>query len=524
MPVLITALFMYLGLAANWSNLITDQYREVAIMSCALLVLGWLVVRTWRRWTWYRTALDQVLILWLVAFSLSLLANGEVWRRIVIGLWFSGLYIALWYLLHDCLSNGALKREALVDGVLLAGTGILISGYAEVVRWVQAGRQGAAPVLLSTLDNPNPLATVLVVLLYLAIGRLFTLRSVWRIGMGLYVLLTAIALFMTLSRGAWIAAGAGLVVFALLLLAHFKVRLNWPVVLGLVAVGGLVVVGVTLYRGWDGNGRLSIYNAALQMFREKPLTGYGLYTFGRGLLRIVGVIPTTTTHAHAHNLILNIAAELGIVGLIAFGATVLVFARAMRAQWRAVSDRSQLLLAGAIAAVVGVGVHHLFDVTALLPAVAFCALIPLVVSVTPQVSEQRQPVSVPRLRYVLTAGLALVILLAGVWDTYTYSLYYTAIGYSMKTGDAQKTLDLLQPAINDDPAMPVYHLMQAYFLQYTNPEAERSAFQTVCALEPDYAATPYDGQVAILHYLRLSLYTPNEFWIANTCHPAVTDQ
>src|SRR5579864_1074000 len=99
MLVVAVAFVLYGALAANWSNLITVAYRKEALIGIALLTLGWLVYRTWRRWKWHRTALDKVLLLWLIAFTVSLLANSEVWRRIVIGLWFSGLYIVLWYML-----------------------------------------------------------------------------------------------------------------------------------------------------------------------------------------------------------------------------------------------------------------------------------------------------------------------------------------------------------------------------------------------------------------------------------------
>jgi O-antigen ligase len=32
--------------------------------------------------------------------------------------------------------------------------------------------------------------------------------------------------------------------------------------------------------------RTYIYDAAITMFTEKPVTGYGLFTFGRGLMRL----------------------------------------------------------------------------------------------------------------------------------------------------------------------------------------------------------------------------------------------
>ncbi|MHB8747976.1 MAG: hypothetical protein ACYDBJ_02150, partial [Aggregatilineales bacterium] len=112
----------------------------------------------------------------------------------------------------------------------------------------------------------------------------------------------------------------------------------------------------------------------------------------------------------------------------------------------------------------------------------------------------------------------LVILLAGAWDNYTYNLYYTAMMQAARTYDPQGTLTLLQPAINDDPNMPVYRLMQAYFMQEAgNQQGADDAFATLCKLEPNYATWPYDEQEAILQYLRMSLPTPQAFWITHSC-------
>ncbi|MHB8625976.1 MAG: O-antigen ligase family protein [Aggregatilineales bacterium] len=514
MLVIAVALVVYGALAANWSNLTTAPYRIEAMIGIAVLTLGWLAYRTFRGWQWHRTALDKVLALWLIAFGLSLLANSEVWRRIVIGLWFSGLYITLWYMLHDCISNGFLTHQKIVDGTLLAGTGILVSSCSEVIKWIQNGSHDKLTIL-STLDNPNTLGTVLVIMLCLAIGRFFMMRGVPKIIFGVYVSVTAVALFLTFSRGAWLGGGIGVVVFGVLFLVQRKVKLNWPVVIGLAVIAGVIIIGVTVFRGWGDDGRVPIYNAAIQMFKEKPITGYGLYTFGRGLLRIVGVVPQTTTHAQAHDLILNIAAELGITGLIAFGVTIVVFFRELRNNWRLAENGQRILLAGAIAATAGVAAHHLVDVTAMLPAVAVCAFIPLILSMAPTVPE---PVCIPRLRYALVSGLVLVILLAGAWDNYTYNLYYTAMMQAARTYDPQGTLTLLQPAINDDPNMPVYRLMQAYFMQEAgNQQGADDAFATLCKLEPNYATWPYDEQEAILQYLRMSLPTPQAFWITHSC-------
>jgi len=79
--------------------------------------------------------------------------------------------------------------------------------------------------------------------------------------------------------------------------------------------------------------RLTLYRWALGMFAEKPLTGWGLggwsyYVFDRD-------VP-----AYPHNLVLEIAAEEGVVGLAALGSFLLSVLLAMRRIWRNAPDLS----------------------------------------------------------------------------------------------------------------------------------------------------------------------------------------
>jgi O-antigen ligase len=79
--------------------------------------------------------------------------------------------------------------------------------------------------------------------------------------------------------------------------------------------------------------RLTLYRWALAMFAEKPLTGWGLggwsyYVFDRD------------TPSYPHNLVLEIAAEEGVMGLAALGTLLLTVLLAMRSVWRRSPDLS----------------------------------------------------------------------------------------------------------------------------------------------------------------------------------------
>jgi O-antigen ligase len=79
--------------------------------------------------------------------------------------------------------------------------------------------------------------------------------------------------------------------------------------------------------------RLTLYRWALGMFAEKPLTGWGLGGWSYYVL-------DRDVPAYPHNLVLEIAAEEGVMGLAALGTLFLTVLLAMRRIWRSSPDLS----------------------------------------------------------------------------------------------------------------------------------------------------------------------------------------
>jgi O-antigen ligase len=79
--------------------------------------------------------------------------------------------------------------------------------------------------------------------------------------------------------------------------------------------------------------RLTLYRWALKMFAEKPLTGWGLG--GWSYYALDRDVP-----AYPHNLVLEIAAEEGVMGLAALGILLLTVLLALRRIWRSSPDLS----------------------------------------------------------------------------------------------------------------------------------------------------------------------------------------
>ena len=237
--------------------------------------------------------------------------------------------------------------------------------------------------------NANLMGTALVVLLPISLaGTQFAVgvcphRETWgastrltrmvRIGAALSALLLLMLLVLTQSRGGYLGAAVGGLVF---------LTLRWPraarVVLPLALL--LALVGTSLI-GWDNladeltagdvaggaDPRVEIWSRALYAVQDFPYTGFGLGTFEP----VVAVLYPLFLHPdgtvpHAHHLYLQVAVDLGLPGLAAYLALLgLTFVCAFSA-YSTFRQRGQLplagLCAGCIAGLAGTCAHGLLDV------------------------------------------------------------------------------------------------------------------------------------------------------------------
>lgn len=149
------------------------------------------------------------------------------------------------------------------------------------------------------------------------------------------ILIGAAVLVLTIARGAYIGLAVAVAILGLL-----RWPKSWWVLggLALCVVGGVVWLGPDrVVNAFNDNsafagisGRLEIYSRALLMIRDFPFTGIGMGTFGPvmdTLYPLVSINPGVIPHAH--NLILQVAVDLGIPGLLCWlAAWILVVRRA----------------------------------------------------------------------------------------------------------------------------------------------------------------------------------------------------
>lgn len=312
----------------------------------------------------------------------------------------------------------ATRRRPLVLAVAafcLLGLSIAMVG-ALAAQWstkVPALAQVAfsIPRLISTVPedqgppgaNPNHLAGALMLFLPLAGVLVFK----WPYGRGVsarmfLVLAGCTVVFglmgavwvLTQSRSGWVGGTAGfltVVSLAGLTASSHRARLVGAVlpllVVTLLAVSlvhfGPQWVGETLYQyrsqtraaeqltpveGVVGEitmaGRIQIWNRALLLIRDFPFTGCGIGAFRRVMPLLYPLFetasPSETDVGHAHNVFLQTALDLGVPGLVAYLALLIV---ALALCWQQVQDEDKVVHTVALGLAGGLVAFHVYGLT-----------------------------------------------------------------------------------------------------------------------------------------------------------------
>jgi putative inorganic carbon (HCO3(-)) transporter len=486
--VFLVGLYAYVTTLGATDGLLDPDMRMQALMILTALCGGWLLWRTLRGWTWHPTALDLPLLVWMVAIALSIAFNLEVWRRSMIGVWYATLYFIVWYWLSDLIANRIISRTQLIAVVPLGALLTIAKGLEESQPWfverLPLLLNGSIPFELprpsGLLGNPNILAAILVIVVPLTVALILRARNLLRIPLLVLLVASLTLLVLTFSRGGWIGVFAALAVQIALILHSYgllrparlrdwfastsrRARFGLSTVAAVTTISMLLVSAVAVKSlSISGRGvslRDWIYEAAIRVFAEHPIAGSGLFTFGRGLAEHTSQ-PPYDVHSHAHNLYLNVAAELGIVGLVALAITGVYILHTSRQNWSLADHRERLLLTGAYAAIAGFLAHHLVDLPATFPVVALTAIVPLVAALAPIIQSVQLPMrSCRRVLGTATFGAAALIV-TGFWNGSLYQNYMDVL-YSLN-GNFRAEAERLQPIIDNDPDLAVTYSQQGY--------------------------------------------------------------
>ena len=525
------ALTYVLAIGGTWNGIVTPGFRQFSLAMLTVCVAAWLAV-LWRQP--HRRALPPgawvILALWGAAYANSVLHHDSL--RAWTGAWFGALYAGVWIVLLDLRGRGVPGRW-IINGALVAVAPVMLLAIIQIApwwpAWIALERVDVAfvpPRPPGTLGNPNALGCVLAGTLPFGLVRIrWGLRRVDRVFAALWCCLAAGVLLLTVSRGAWLAACAGIVVLVPAL-AHPGAWLHgragstrlWSGLpraharLLAVALIAVVIGGAAI--AWTSDAfdtprretgpRMDFYRIGWRAFREQPWTGTGPFTFGLSQSEAQS-IPPEQPHAHAHNLYLNVAAEFGIPGLVALIATAGWLAwRAVRSLGRSRNSPAQRAeVAAGTAALAAFGVHGLFDMPMIVPAVM---LLYLALWSAMQEMDDVRPLS-RRRRAAFLLGLTgawTLILGAAWWTQPTYETYVAAERLLVR-GQYGEASQRLKQAAGQQARNPLYWAEYGYACGLGAADGEPAylrpgidAYVRALTLEPSHAI--WWTNLAALHW------------------------
>jgi putative inorganic carbon (HCO3(-)) transporter len=400
-----------------------------------LLALPWLArKRTQGRFT-ARTPMDGPILVLLLMLPIALWVSVDVQRSL---LKFYGIILGF-AVFYGLVNHVRRPAQAWMVGLGLALAGLAVSALALLGANWRGGKLFALPQLYGRLPrlvsgvpgsppggfNPNEVGAALCLFIPFVASWLFlgfpqsqtagTVQPMpdhalipagarrWVLFglLALVLLVMAGTLALTQSRSAYLGISVALVV-----LASFRRRWLWLALLLAVLVGAVAwrylgterILSSFQALGSERNigARLEIWQRALYMIQDFPYTGVGLNTFplvASTLYPLFSLAPERVLQlTHAHNAFLQVAADLGIPGLVGYVALLLGFGAAWWTAYRRFAPGPlRALSVGLLCAIVA---HHVYGLTDCItlgakPGVAIWAMLGLMAALANLPQETR---------------------------------------------------------------------------------------------------------------------------------------
>jgi putative inorganic carbon (hco3(-)) transporter len=333
----IVPVVLAIGLSLVWPKLLW-----AAVITAAFF---WVMRRVSDGHFTIRTPGDVGIIILIVMVPITLWATAQPDKtQVQVLRLLSG--IALYYaIVNWCKSVKRLRMMLIAFAALGLGLALIapisVEWAIDKLPLVPASLYQKFPPLFSDTVHPNVLAGSLVILIPIILAEIiFAWGNLTRFERGLNsvaLIVMLVVLGLSLSRGAWIALGIALIVMAILRWRRGWIGLVLSVIMAAIFIRWLGLSAVVQALDSSGtigglDGRLEIWSRAIYMIQDFPFTGIGMGSFGEvaDTLYPLLLYPPDSI-AHAHNLFLQIAVDLGIPGLIGW---LVVLGSVVVASWK----------------------------------------------------------------------------------------------------------------------------------------------------------------------------------------------
>lgn len=321
-----------------------------------------------------RSPFDGLVVLFILISAASILVSPDRNFSFYNYYHLMGRYIFIYYLVINNIHS--LKQVKRLVWTVLSSA-LVVTGYGfyqyfhgvdiSAFQWVDGEQFPDLKVrVFSTLKNPNLLAGFLVMIMALACGLGCKAKDMKKRLLFLFLfILFGACLGLTYSRGAWISVGFVIALYGVL----YNKRILWLLLLVPVALylvhDGFTERLMSIFNPTDTSStlRIALWESTVAMIVDKPLLGIGWGAYWLVYPQYDFFIQdATTTIFHAHNMYLNIAAEIGIPGLLVFLTIMVGHIRTALSVVHEVTDRWVVgLLLGLVAALFGIAVNGFTD-------------------------------------------------------------------------------------------------------------------------------------------------------------------
>jgi len=360
--------------------------------------------------------------------------------------------------------------------------------------------------VISTLGNENFLASHLTLTIPVTLGYFWRywrqkesfIKQTVLLGLGLGILLLFFTvLYRTHSRGSWLGLSLALSTFAI----FAGIKPGRRFIAAAIIVISTAIISITPWgvqfatNQLRGGVRLPIWESTIFMITQKPWLGWGkgaffiFYPQFRVTYYWLAKTPTDLT-THAHNEYLQIFAETGIIGLLAFIILIyMIFKIAIRAINEIKNPDQRYLLIGLITGLLGLLIHNIVCNNLQMPSSAIFMWLTIGLIIGEANKNGRVLKHCKRSLLILLAMIGIIVIM--IWKTV---IQPGMAQYCFKKGIFSRQVGLWEEAINNyERALKWYnwdvemHYRLAYAcIQTGKLDRAIMEYEYVMELAPDY--------------------------------------